>query len=227
MNTRRLLLTAALAWGFSSALPAQQTAESPTIQQKLERIILPTVQFQNATIEEALEYLRVKSREIDKDNNPPTSNGVSFVLKTDAPKAATISLDLKDVPLGVVLGYCVELAGLKYRVDAHAVMIAVSLDPKFAPPLLGNAEAIIFPTVQFSGATLEEAAEFFRVKSRMLDTAKKGVNILVKRGGTDARVTLDLRDIPLSHALGYMAEVGQCKLTTDSHSYILTPKQAK
>ena len=226
MNTR-LLLTAALSWVFSSALLAQQKTESLTIQQKLDQIILPTVQFQNATIEEALEYLRVKSREVDKDNSPPTSNGVSFVLKADASKASTISLDLKDVPLGVVLGYCVELAGVKYRVDAHAVFIAASFEPKFAPPVLGNADAIIFPTVQFSGATLDEAAEFFRVKSRMLDTAKKGANILVKRGGTDSRVTLDLRDIPLSHALGYMAEVGQCKLSTDGHSYILTPQQAK
>ena len=59
----RILATLALA--FSGVLFAQSSAEAPTVQQKLEKIIFPTVQFQDATIQQALEYLRVKSRDLD------------------------------------------------------------------------------------------------------------------------------------------------------------------
>lgn len=227
MKIHHLFLTTATALICSITAPAQQPTGLLTIQQKLDQIIFPTVQFRGATIEEAVEYLRIKSRDLDQSNGPPASKGVSFVLKKDASAKTAISLDLTDVPLGVALGYCVDLADLKYRVDAHAVMIAASVEPKFTPPVLGNADTLIFPTVQFQGATLDEATEYFRAMSRTLGTTKKGVNILVKRGGESVKISLDLRNIPLSDSLGYVAELGQCKLTTDGHSYILTPQQAK
>ncbi len=226
MKTRRLILTAAFALLCTGPLPAMSPAE-PKLQKKLDEIILPIVQFRNATIEEAVEYLRVKSRAFDKETVSPVFGGVSFILNKDKAVETSISLDLKDIPLGVALRYCVEAAGLKYRVDARAVMIAASLEPKFAPPVLDNAGAIIFPAITFQEATLEEAVEYLRVKSRMLDSTKKGINILIKSGGTAGQVTLDLREIPLSDALGYVAYLSRCKITMDGHAYILTPMKAK
>lgn len=226
MKTCRFLVTVVCALFCASTLSATSPAE-PKLQQKLDEIILPTVQFRNATIEEAVEYLRVKSREFDKKTVSPVFGGVSFVLNKDKAGKTSINLDLKDIPLGVALRYCVEAAGLKYRVDARAVMIAASFEPKFSPPVLGNAGTILFPTIQFQEATLEEAIEFLRVKSRMLDSNRKGINILIKPGGVAAEVSLDLRDISLSDALGYVAVLSGCQLTTDGHAYILTPPQTK
>ncbi len=226
MKTRRFLLTVASAPFCIAPLSAMSPAE-PKLQKKLDEIILPIVQFRNATIEEAVEYLRVKSCDFDKETVSPVFGGVSFVLNKDKAVKTSISLDLKDIPLGVALRYCVEAAGLKYRVDARAVMIAASLEPKFSPPILGNAWTILFPTIQFQEATLEEAVEFLRVKSRMLDSNKKGINILIKPGGAAALVSLDLRDISLSDALGYVADLSRCKLTTDGHAYILVPPKTK
>lgn len=226
MKIRHLPITAAFALLSTGAVSAISPAE-PKLQQKLDEIILPTVQFRDATIEEAVEYLRVKSRDLDKKTASPVFGGVSFILNKDKAAKTSISLDLKDIPLGVALRYCVESAGLKYRVDARAVMIAASFEPKFAPPVLDNAGATIFPVVQFQGATVEEAVEYLRVKSRMLDSTKKGTNILIKPGGATSEVSLDLREIPLPDVIGYVADLSRCKLTTDGHSYILTPLQAK
>ncbi|MFO1482278.1 MAG: Amuc_1098 family type IV pilus outer membrane protein [Verrucomicrobiaceae bacterium] len=92
--------------------------------EKMNRIIFPTVQFQGATIEEAIEYLRVKSR--DLDNSPDSSGvkGVNIILRQgDAPSNASISLDLKDVPMSEALRYVTELAQMKYKVEAHAVLV--------------------------------------------------------------------------------------------------------
>lgn len=90
--------------------------------QKMDRIILPRVQFQDASIEEAIEFLRVKSR--DLDTSSPGGGGVNMILRNgDAPSSARISLDLKDVPLSEALRYVTELAQMKYKVESNAVMI--------------------------------------------------------------------------------------------------------
>ncbi|HBJ87270.1 MAG TPA: hypothetical protein DDZ88_26125 [Verrucomicrobiales bacterium] len=90
--------------------------------QKMDRIILPSVQFQNATIEEAIEFLRTKSRDLDVGSTG--GGGVNMILRNgDAPSNARISLDLKDVPLSEALRYVTELAQMKYKVESNAVMI--------------------------------------------------------------------------------------------------------
>jgi general secretion pathway protein D len=91
--------------------------------EKMNKIKFPTVQFSGATIEEAIEYLRVKSRDLDPstDSGP---KGVNIILRTgDAPSNASISLDLKDVPMSEALRYVTELAQMKYKVEAHAVLV--------------------------------------------------------------------------------------------------------
>jgi len=230
MKTRSL---ATLALALYGVLFAQSSAEAPTVQQKLEKIIFPTVSFQNATIQQALEYLRVKSRDLDTISEAPAQKGVSFVVKMGGATPVPISLDLKNVPLIDALRYCTELAGMKYRVEAHAVMIAsdfveMPIPPAATPPpVVGNADQIIFPTVQFAGATIAEAAEYLRAKSRDLDPNKEGVNIVVKPGGPSVEIALDLRNIPFSHAISYIAELSGHQLTADAHSYILTPLKAE
>jgi hypothetical protein len=119
-------------------------------------------------------------------------------------------------------------------VENHAVVLAASFEERPAPPaatpppVLGTADQIIFPTVQFRDATLAEAAEYFRVKSRDLDPAKQGgVNIVVKPGGAAAKISLDLRHIPLPYALSYAADLSGHQLSTDGQSYLLTPLKAE
>lgn len=48
------------------------------IQQKLDTIIIPSVNFQNVSIREAIDFLRQRSRELD-----PTGEGVNIVLKLE------------------------------------------------------------------------------------------------------------------------------------------------
>lgn len=92
--------------------------------EKMNKIIFPTVQFQGATIEEAIEYLRVKSRDLDTFTDNTGVKGVNIILRTgDAPSNASISLDLKDVPMAEALRYVTELAQMKYKVEAHAVLV--------------------------------------------------------------------------------------------------------
>ncbi|MDB6119946.1 MAG: type and secretion system protein, partial [Verrucomicrobiaceae bacterium] len=80
-------------------LGASKTDGALYLIQKMKTIRFPQVTFAGATIEEAVEYLRVKSRDLDNTADP-TQRGVNIILKAgDAPSTAQISLDLKDVPM--------------------------------------------------------------------------------------------------------------------------------
>ncbi len=99
-------------------------SEGRYLSEKMNQIIFPTVQFSGATIEEAVEYLRVKSRDLDEFEPSPAKKGVNIILRTgDTPVTSQISLDLKDVPMVEALRYITELAGMKYKVESFAVLV--------------------------------------------------------------------------------------------------------
>ena len=106
-------------WEDSTA----SNVRSLAISQKLKAIRFPEVHFTSATIDEAVEYLRVKSRDLDSDSDP-RHRGVNVILKAgDAPSKAHITLDLKDVPMEEALRYVTELAGMKFKVEPFAVIV--------------------------------------------------------------------------------------------------------
>ena len=281
------------------------------------------MQFQGATIEEAIEYLRVKSRDLDNFTESSGTKGVPLTLRTgNSPSDARISLDLKDVPMSDALRYVAELASMKYKVEAEAVVVmplteytseqlthtfhvppnfltanggnyqtakqaleasgvvfpegasasfnpatsqlvvrntqpnldlvealVQSLDNQPPPPnpnpsvyydygvgrspgayLTEKMNKIILPSVQFKNATVEEAIEYLRVKSRDLDTftdasGVKGTNIILKSGDapSNARITLDLKDVPMSEALRYVTELAQMKYKVEAHAVLVVP----
>jgi general secretion pathway protein D len=92
--------------------------------EKMDRIIFPTVSFQNATIEEAIEYLRLKSKDLDTIETDPNRKGVNIIIRQgDAPAGASISLDLRNVPMSEALRYICDLAQMKFKVEAYAVIV--------------------------------------------------------------------------------------------------------
>lgn len=104
-----------------------------TLARKLRDIKIQRIDFTGASLEEVIEYLRVRSRDVDADGR-----GVDFVLSLggDSP-ARQISLNLVDVPVEEVLRYATEMAGVTYRVEEFAVRIV---------PLTDTTETLISKT---------------------------------------------------------------------------------
>jgi general secretion pathway protein D len=87
------------------------------IVQKMRTAIVPKVDFSGASFEEIIEFLRVRSRDLD-----PEGKGVDFVLSLP-PEILTRSIDLSltSVPLEELVRYVAEKAGATYKVDEFAV----------------------------------------------------------------------------------------------------------
>lgn len=96
-------------------------------------------------------------------------------------------------------------------------------------PLIAKAAAIIIPTMQFQNATLPEALEFLRAKAREFDPDKKGVSILIRETDVppNVNISLDLKDIPLTEALRYTAELSELQVVAEPYAFVLKRKGSK
>ncbi len=60
------------------------------ISNKLNRIIIPKIEFRDATVREAIDFLKQKSRELDTDPDP-TKRGVNIVLKLESASTGPVA----------------------------------------------------------------------------------------------------------------------------------------
>jgi general secretion pathway protein D len=119
---------------------------------KLRNIIIPRIDFEDTTVEEAIDFLRLRSAELDTLELDPARKGVNFVIRrpragglgggSDAdagvdagggdalplgvgdPSSLRIrELRVRNVPLAVALRYIADATRLRYKVDDYAVTL--------------------------------------------------------------------------------------------------------
>ena len=90
------------------------------VSQKLQSLVIKDVDFTDATIDDAVSFLTAKSREVDSEGS-----GISFIVKNEKARteAKPFSLRLSNVPIGEVLRYICNIAGVKYKAEEFAVFI--------------------------------------------------------------------------------------------------------
>lgn len=95
-----------------------------SINRKLDELIVPRINFTDATVREAIEYLRQRSEILDTEAMDAANRGVNIVLKLDQAAASqTVTIDLANLPLREALTYITNLANLKFKVEPFAVLI--------------------------------------------------------------------------------------------------------
>lgn len=210
----------------------------PTVEAKARKIVFPSIVFQNASLQEAVDFLRIKSKEYDAEKK-----GINVVI--NVPQEAlnvTLSLNVNDVPLSAALSYVAQLSSLKLVFNESACVLepigakaAVSMGTGASSPMevtvaSKSAEKIIIPHLEFAEATVSEAVEFLRAMSLRHDPEKKGVNLILKRskawdepGSAEPVLSLSLREVPLTEALRYVAELANLKLSAQADAYLLSP----
>jgi hypothetical protein len=92
---------------------------SITLRETLDEIVIPEVNFRGAGVADVIDFLQRESQKVSGADNP-----INFVWQApEVAKTAKVTLNLRQVPLADVLKYVTESAGLRYRVDPHAVVI--------------------------------------------------------------------------------------------------------
>lgn len=105
---------------------------SISVKNKLDRIIIPMLAFDQASLQEALEVLRIKASENDTFELDPARKGINFAVNlgpSDSAEAKEISnirfdLQISQVPLSQALKYITDITKTSYRTDDFSVIIA-------------------------------------------------------------------------------------------------------
>jgi hypothetical protein len=97
-------------------------------ERQLSAIIIPKIQFREATLSSALDFLK---KEVDRLSGGRAP--VSFVLQMPAEQAnsLTVTLNLTNIPASEAIRYLAELAGATVTYDTYAVV----LKPKQTAPV--------------------------------------------------------------------------------------------
>lgn len=125
--------------------PAEALARVAYITNKLRTIVIPMIDFEDVSVEEALDFLRLRAVQLDTAELDPAKKGVNFVIQrpaaSPAPAAGTPPVDklpdavadpgsiritelrLRNVPLAVALKYICDSARLRFKVDDFAVTL--------------------------------------------------------------------------------------------------------
>ena len=112
--------------------PQLDTRGTAAIIRKLDEIIIPRIDFRDATVREALDFIRQRAAALDTLESDPTRKGINVVLKLapDSLEAATrITLSLTDVPLRAAIDYVARAANLKLKVEPFAVVVVLQSEP--------------------------------------------------------------------------------------------------
>ncbi|MEY3896151.1 MAG: hypothetical protein RLZZ214_1671 [Verrucomicrobiota bacterium] len=105
-----------------------------SVRNKLDRIIIPKVNLDQTSLDEALDFLRIRASENDTLELDPARKGVNFAVNLGPPdspaaqkiKAARISLQLSNVPLSQVLKYICDVTQTSFTTDDFSVIITPS-----------------------------------------------------------------------------------------------------
>jgi hypothetical protein len=90
-----------------------------SLRERLMLTIFPEIHMNEVAPQQVIEWLRVESKKYTPDKTQ-----INFVWRVPADvKVRPVTLNLNKVPLDDVLIYVTQAAGLRYRVERHAVVI--------------------------------------------------------------------------------------------------------
>lgn len=117
--------------GGLDAVPSGSTDSSMKsirgMEEKLKTIIIPSMEFADTPLRDALDFLQQRSVELDVYEANPAKKGLKITLDSGMLDGAVgdtrITLRLGNVPLGEALRYTTSLANLRYKLGSQAITV--------------------------------------------------------------------------------------------------------
>jgi thiol-disulfide isomerase/thioredoxin len=114
-----------------------------TLTEKLDAIVIPKVDFQELSVSDVVEFLRLRGKELD-----PDKTGVNLVLMDNENKAA-VTFRMANVTLHTVLKTAAEQAGLVLDIGEEIVSLRKPIGNQAAPEQVAQPAAPVEEDVAF------------------------------------------------------------------------------
>ena len=123
-------------------MESEDTQENARITAKLKAIVIPVLEFEDTSLDDAVDFLRARAEELDPTTEVQAEKGVNFVVRyaRDTPLGQAVptirSLKLKNVTLANALQLICDGVGYKYSAAKSSVILeplATPVSPVPAP----------------------------------------------------------------------------------------------
>jgi len=195
----------------ASAEAIEAASAKDKITKKLNSIVIKNIDISGATVREAVDELKRKSREFDTSEADPRLRGVNIVLKLPQPGAgvdsddlpadgeatgdvaavpaadASITMALRNVPLVEAVRYLTEISGLKYKIEPFAVSIV---------PATENTDELFTKEYRVSPSFIPATAGAASTTAPTAGAQGSSENNARIKGGRDATAFLKEQGIP-------------------------------
>ena len=188
-------------------------------------IIIPSIEFADTPIQDAIDFLAQRSQELDASTDDPKAKGVNIVLVNDETlNEKTVTLKVTNIALVDALQFVADLVDGELKNLDHAIAITprnhrqAVTKKEDADEMAEKIDDIVIPSIEFHDTPLKDALDFLRQRAIELDAdspkEKKGVNIVLKPAEENETVSVRLRNIPVGDAViltalsaGYNVEI--------------------
>jgi hypothetical protein len=106
--------------GFLRRIAAEAKPSAVTLEKQLATVVIPKVEFKEATLGSVLDYLK---QVVAKTTDGKTSVNFIVQLPDDQVKTQPITLSVTNIPFTEVLRYLGGLAGVQFEYDKYAVVV--------------------------------------------------------------------------------------------------------
>jgi hypothetical protein len=211
------------------ALPVEAPVTSE-YEQRAMGLIIPHVEMRDATLAEAVEFLRAKARALD-----PAGKALPVeILPAPWSKDRKINLTLQQISLGEALHYAAAQARLDVSYGPTGITLLAGpadhwrrlrMAPTAASRELEKRARAIKPRFEFREATFEEVVEFFRSKARATEPGDSDINIVnldVPPSEADtARVTFGASNLSLFEGLQLIVQMYMGVLVAEPEALVI------
>jgi general secretion pathway protein D len=195
-----------------------------SVKNKIDRIIIPKIELDQSSLDEALDFLRLRAGENDTLELDPARRGVNFTVNlgpADSPTATRVrslrfDLRLAQVPVSQVLKYLTEITQTSYTTDDFSVIIS---------PLGSASPELVTRTYRvppdFIGSMSNVAAQPAAAEDPFGATPAVG-GLLAKRIGAQEALTRQGVSFPEGASASYMAATNTLRVvnTATNQDYI-------
>jgi bla regulator protein BlaR1 len=225
--------------------PAEEKVDPSTphgyLVNKLNTIKLPVVTFDNTSVGEALDFLRMRIPGLDNAELDPAKKGLNLVIRGPRgaeEKPARLKLDMKDVTLRRVLDEIAKQSGMRCRIDDYAVALvpadekdppkltreqaaaAAKDQPPAGPKSVANMNLLrttVLPVVDFENVSLADTVAFLNARAKEISGGAAEAIIKIRPNTTgDSKIKeLRLRNMPLFEVVKYCAEAVNEKISVN------------
>jgi hypothetical protein len=205
-------------------------AAATRLQNQLEALTLPALNWQAASLDAALNSWR---QQVAAASGGKTTAGL--VLDPTLDVTAPVTLRLTNTPAMEVLRYLGDLTGADFTVGEYAIAAkprsndAARVTAKIAAPAeqKQQLEMLMIPEIAFDKAPLQEALDALGRKAEAASRGQVAPRFVLLPGADAATpVSLRLANVPLAEALRYLGDLTRTDFVTDRYAVSARPRAA-